>query len=1119
MQTTRIRWLVGLVSVFSFLLPGWGGRARGGQTVSQSSTLARYIQAIQKRDVKTIIDLSGFYQQHVADIKAQNPRALWPKLIGEYYESTIPRFTAEPSGGASFAEMSFGMMGDPAQGIRAALVLLPSSCKWAISETRPGPQADSVYVTVEYPEIKDAPVVGSQILRHTILQFMVDRPTGLVGPMQKVTQADAYWTGGPNVRTAMASRFYAVGLWDQAISQLEPLVSQNELSTERQDLLASAYSQRASHECFATATNVNVPGHPKFQQFGNNPQCLPDIRRAVSLKPSLAKGWANQLLTSSNESLQAGALESASSLLKMAPEFVAGDQQLEAKAGKLRLEVAARYLHLALYNFAHQGNGDSVFVQRDIRNAQELSPDLLRSEVALEVLGQCLREAADGKAHGDGFADMYFFGILSFMKKYGIAIPSNKSTEFLEWADQTKSPAQWRKAVAELTSAGFATTASAAQTGTMGPSRSSIGQPPAPQPAPVGANAGNQRAESSAGGGRGDTTARNPLLQQAEGLDRQAQDAATKAQELEQKVQGSSSQGIGGILRLKYSVQAKRWRTKEKEYREQAQHLRQEASKSQQSSAASPSATAQPASSPQPSGGCGGAVDLGYSITADGHPYRAKSATSVDGGQIPIFFDEKGSAVQDGLLLHRLELGAWTRENIVASPATRSEIANKERVLSDIIGTSQALQRYEAVQDLLARGMAEAIEGAVTGGISLSKAVPKLLWGTVRSQLLNSPRTLFTLSAQVALQNARDYYGQLQDRNVLPPADSTALEITALENVKSLYEKAQALDLPNEALASALMPKSGLELTNQALQSVVSELIPGLPSANESVTLDGLWKLQKSLAEAGKGQPALQKYSENFNLVANLSAANNRKIDAWATQAGELCSGAPRASGGSPADIAGAYADPEDPTNVWLYLKSDGTFVEGTPDGAFGGTYRTENDKVAFQTQGGQPFQLGIKQDGLRQLDFPRVYVKMAYLPEAIAAKQVQPMGKPSARSGDRSSLETNERIAVGCLWTISVAETIYSTEGSYFTATLKQLGGLVDASLASGIRSGYRIVYSPGPRGPRGIESYSVHADPVSPGVTGREHYYMDSAGGVRHNRERQAGPTDEELRVPPFL
>jgi hypothetical protein len=69
----------------------------------------------------------------------------------------------------------------------------------------------------------------------------------------------------------------------------------------------------------------------------------------------------------------------------------------------------------------------------------------------------------------------------------------------------------------------------------------------------------------------------NPLLQQAEDLEKQANEAAARAQELEQKAQNSGSTGFGGILRTKYSIQAKRWRGKEKEYRQQAQHLREQA--------------------------------------------------------------------------------------------------------------------------------------------------------------------------------------------------------------------------------------------------------------------------------------------------------------------------------------------------------------------------------------------------------------------------------------------------------------------------------------------------------------------------------------------------------------
>jgi WD40 repeat protein len=307
---------------------------------------------------------------------------------------------------------------------------------------------------------------------------------------------------------------------------------------------------------------------------------------------------------------------------------------------------------------------------------------------------------------------------------------------------------------------------------------------------------------------------------------------------------------------------------------------------------------------------CSGAADLGYSLRAAGHLYRVKSLAGSDGNRVFVFFDEKGAPILDASLLKQLAMGAWTRESIVASSAIRPEIASKKIALQGIIGTSQAVQRYEIVQDALARAMAEAIEAAVTGGASLSNAVPNLTRGILRTQLTNSPRTLFTLAAQTGLQRSLDRYKQLEA--ILPPADSTALDVTTLGQVKNLYAQAQALALPNEALAAALMPKSALGLTNQALQSVVSELLPGLPTGNGAVTFGALLDLQKSLAQAGKSLPALQKYDENLNLALHLSEANDRKIDAWATQAAEMCSGAGKTSGGAAPSVS-AGPVPEGP--------------------------------------------------------------------------------------------------------------------------------------------------------------------------------------------------------------
>jgi hypothetical protein len=299
----------------------------------------------------------------------------------------------------------------------------------------------------------------------------------------------------------------------------------------------------------------------------------------------------------------------------------------------------------------------------------------------------------------------------------------------------------------------------------------------------------------------------------------------------------------------------------------------------------------QPATPPPPSpvskSPCAEATDLGYSILLKGRLYKVKGQGASGTDQVHVFFDEKGNPVTDSSLLQLLAGAAWTRENIVASSSIRSEIATKKIALPGMIGTSQTLQGYQAVQDVLARAMAEAVEAAVTGGASLTTFVPNLTGGVMRSQLTNAPKMLLTLAAQTGLRRSLDTYSQLE--TILPPADSVALDANNLEQLRLLYTKAQGLDLPNEALASALMPKSANVLTKQALQSAVGQLLPGLPASNAAVTLNDLWKFQTSLAQAGGTLPALQKYEENLNLVIHLLEANDRKIAAWATQAARAC--------------------------------------------------------------------------------------------------------------------------------------------------------------------------------------------------------------------------------------
>jgi len=128
MQRTKISRLLGLILIPSPLLVVQSARAGGGQHPAQPSVIARYIQAIQKRDFKTIIDLTSYYQQQVAGIKAQNPHVLWPKLIGEYCKSKKSSFSQHPGYWQNYGESLGAMIGDPAAAIRSLQGLLRPEC-------------------------------------------------------------------------------------------------------------------------------------------------------------------------------------------------------------------------------------------------------------------------------------------------------------------------------------------------------------------------------------------------------------------------------------------------------------------------------------------------------------------------------------------------------------------------------------------------------------------------------------------------------------------------------------------------------------------------------------------------------------------------------------------------------------------------------------------------------------------------------------------------------------------------------------------------------------------------------------------------------------------------------
>ncbi len=106
-----------------------------------------------------------------------------------------------------------------------------------------------------------------------------------------------------------------------------------------------------------------------------------------------------------------------------------------------------------------------------------------------------------------------------------------------------------------------------------------------------------------------------------------------------------------------------------------------------------------------------------------------------------------------------------------------------------------------------------------------------------------------------------------------------------------------------------------------------------------------------------------------------------------------------------------------------------------------------------------------------------------------------------------RSKMATHESSAVSSLRTLNTASVAYSTNYGAYPAALASLGpmtgtnptsttaDLIDSVLASGIKAGYTITYTPG----SGNGSYSITAAPTTPGATGTRYFFTDQSGVIR--------------------
>lgn len=125
-----------------------------------------------------------------------------------------------------------------------------------------------------------------------------------------------------------------------------------------------------------------------------------------------------------------------------------------------------------------------------------------------------------------------------------------------------------------------------------------------------------------------------------------------------------------------------------------------------------------------------------------------------------------------------------------------------------------------------------------------------------------------------------------------------------------------------------------------------------------------------------------------------------------------------------------------------------------------------------------------------------------------------------------RSRIAANQSSAVASCRLVNISEVMYATTyGIGFSSDLLSLGpptsgvpttsaaALMDSLLAAGSKSGYGFVYTPGPLVGGQINSYTLNANPLTPGTTGMMYFFSDVTGVIRQNLSGSASSSDSPV------
>jgi type IV pilus assembly protein PilA len=128
------------------------------------------------------------------------------------------------------------------------------------------------------------------------------------------------------------------------------------------------------------------------------------------------------------------------------------------------------------------------------------------------------------------------------------------------------------------------------------------------------------------------------------------------------------------------------------------------------------------------------------------------------------------------------------------------------------------------------------------------------------------------------------------------------------------------------------------------------------------------------------------------------------------------------------------------------------------------------------------------------------------------------------------SRMSANESSAAQESRNITTAEVVYTTQYNIgYAAALTNLGDsggcgtgsvtstnacLIDAVLASGAKSGYSFTYVPGnPDAATHYQTFTLNANPVNPGRSGRRYFFTDQTAVIRSNNTAAATVTDPAI------